>query len=118
MVDHVQVGQTIRTGVLQTIELPPPVPAGDPDHADLVIICAEEVRSIAKRHANRGSDSKQGYATVYNKCSQEVKDKLKALDGLGPHRQINLFMSLASKLKGCAWDSMTTSRRFTTSSKQ
>ena len=43
------VAQTIRTGVLQTIDLPPPVPVNDPEADDLIIIREELVRSVAKR---------------------------------------------------------------------
>ena len=32
------VAQTIRIGVLQTIDLPPPVPANDPEADDLIIV--------------------------------------------------------------------------------
>ena len=43
------VAQTIRTGVLQTIDLPPPIPANDPEADDLIIVREEVVREVAKR---------------------------------------------------------------------
>ena len=74
------VSQTIRTGVLQTIDLPPPVPANDPNAADLAIARVEVVRSVAKRRITLNQDFKKGFATVYYQCSQEVRDKLESLD--------------------------------------
>ena len=42
------VAQTIRTGVLQTLDLPPPIPANDPEADDLIIVREEVVRAVAK----------------------------------------------------------------------
>ena len=75
------VAQKIRTGVLQTIDLPSPVPANDPDAADLTIIRVEVVRAVAKRRINLNQDLNKGFDTVYDQCSQEVRDKLELLDG-------------------------------------
>ena len=66
------VAQTIRTGVLQTIDLPPPVPANDPDADDLVIVREEVVRAVAKRRITLNQYLKKGFATVYDQCSQEA----------------------------------------------
>jgi hypothetical protein len=60
------------------IALPPPVNANDSDKADLEIICVEVVKSVAKRRQKLEESLKKGYATVYDQCSQEVWDKLKA----------------------------------------
>ncbi len=71
------VAETVRTGRAQIIELPPTV---DPDAADVddqKIIRAEV---IAKRRLKLAESLKKGYATVYDQCSQEVKDKLEATD--------------------------------------
>ena len=74
------VAETIRTGVLQTIALPPPVPANDRDADDLIIV-REVVRAVAKRCITINQDLKKGFATVYDQCSQEVRDKLESSDG-------------------------------------
>ena len=67
------VAQTIRIGVLQTIDLPPPVPANEPEADDLIIVREEVVRSVAKRRITLKQDLKKGFATVYGQCSQEVR---------------------------------------------
>ncbi len=67
-----------RTGTAQSIALPPPVNANAPDKADLDIICVEVVKSVAKRRQKLEESLKRGYATVYDQCSEEVRDKLKA----------------------------------------
>ena len=75
------VAQTIRTGVIQTINLPPPFPVNNPDADDLTIARVEEVRVVAKRRITLNKYLKKGFATVYDQCSQEVRDKLELLDG-------------------------------------
>ena len=70
------VAQTIRTGVPQTIDLPPPVPVKDPDADDLILVREEVVRAVAKRRITLNQDLKKGFATVYGQCSQEVRDKV------------------------------------------
>ena len=75
------VAQTIRTGVLQTINLPPPIPENDPGVDDLTIVSVEVVRTVAKRRINLNQYLKKGFDTVYYQCSQEVKDKLDSSDG-------------------------------------
>ena len=72
------VAETIRTRTVHAIPLPPPVNANASDKADLKIICAEVVKSVAKRRQKLEESLKKGYATVYDQCSQEVRDKLKA----------------------------------------
>ena len=49
-----------------------------PDKADLEVIRVEVVKSVAKRRQKLEESLKKGYATVYDQCSQEVQDKLKA----------------------------------------
>ena len=73
--------KTIRTGVLQTIDLPPPIPANNPDVDDLTIVRVEVVRAVAKRRITLNQDLNKGFATVYDQCSQEVRDKLESSDG-------------------------------------
>ena len=70
------VAQTIRPGVLQTIYLPPPVPANDPDADDLIIFIEEVVRAVTKRRINLNQYLNKGFATVYDQCSQKVREKL------------------------------------------
>ncbi len=72
------VAKTIRTGTAQTIALPPPVNANAPDKVDLDVICVEVVKSATKRQQKLEESLKKGYATVYDQCSEEVQDKLKA----------------------------------------
>ena len=75
------VAQKIRTGVLQTIDLPPPIPANNPDVDDLTIVRLEVVRAVAKRRITLNKDLKKRFSTVYDQCSQEVRDKLESSDG-------------------------------------
>jgi hypothetical protein len=70
--------ETIRKGVAQMIALPPPVDTNAPDKVDLELIHVEVVKSVAKRQQKLEESLKKGYATVYDQCSQEVRDKLKA----------------------------------------
>jgi len=72
------VAETIRTGTAQTIALPGAVDPNDPEKADLELIRTEVVKSVAKRRQKLEESLKKGYATVYDQCSQEVRDKLKA----------------------------------------
>ncbi len=72
------VAETIRMGTTQRIALPAAVNANAPDKADLEVICVEVVKSVAKRRQKLEESLKKGYATVYDQCSQEVRDKLKA----------------------------------------
>ncbi len=71
------VAETIRTGTAQKIDLPAAVDPNAPDKADLELICIEVVKSVAKRRQKLEESLKKGYATVYDQCSQEVRDKLK-----------------------------------------
>ena len=71
------VAETIRMGTAQKIDLPAAVDPNAPDKADLELICIEAVKSVAKRRQKLEESLKKGYATVYDQCSQEVRDKLK-----------------------------------------
>ena len=71
----------IRTGVLQTIDLPSPVSANDPDADKLTIVRVEVVKAVAKRRITLNQDLKKGFGTVYDQCYQEVRDKLESSDG-------------------------------------
>ena len=70
----------VRTGREQTILLPAAVDASAPNAADLKIIRDKEVKTIAKRRLKLQDSLKKGYATIYNQCLQEVRDKLEATD--------------------------------------
>jgi hypothetical protein len=74
------VAQTVQTRKQQTLSLPPPVDPNAPDKANLEIIQAEEVKSVAKRRQKLNAAPKKNFATVYDQCSQEVWDKLENLD--------------------------------------
>jgi hypothetical protein len=74
------VAKTVRTGTEQTIALPSAVDVSAPNAADLKIIRDKEVKTIAKRRLKLQDSLKKGYATVYDQCSQEVRDKLEATD--------------------------------------
>ncbi len=73
------VAEMIRMGTAQTIALPPPVDANASDKADLEIIRVEVVKSVVKRRQKFEESLKKGYANMYDQCSQEVRDKLKAM---------------------------------------
>ena len=64
------IAQTIRTGVLQKIDLSPPVPANDPEADDLIIVREEVVRAVSKRRITLNQDLKKEFATVYDQCYQ------------------------------------------------
>jgi len=74
------VAETVRTGRQQIIKLPPAVDPNDFDADNQRIIRAEEVKTIAKRRLKLSESLKKGYATVYDQCSQEVRDKLEGTD--------------------------------------
>jgi hypothetical protein len=72
------VAKTARTRSQQIIALPLAVDESVADVEDQKIIRAEEVKPVVKRRLKLEDALKKGYATVYNQCSQEVKDKLEA----------------------------------------
>ncbi len=74
------VNKTVRSEREQTIVLPDAVDPNTPDAADLTIIRAKEVKTIVKRRLKLQDFLKKGYATVYDQCSQEVRDKLEATE--------------------------------------
>ncbi len=47
---------------------------------DLEIIRTEEVKTVAKRRLKLVKSLKKGYATVYNQCSDMVKEKLEGTE--------------------------------------
>jgi hypothetical protein len=93
------VAKTVRTGREQIIALPPAVDPNAPDAADLAITSAEEVKTVAKRRLKLAESLKKGYVTVYDQCSQEVKDKLEATDDWEVTQRDQLLYKLISKIK-------------------
>jgi hypothetical protein len=93
------VAETVRTGREQTIPLPAAVDASAPDAADLKIIRDEEVKTIAKRRLKLQDSLKKGYATIYDQCSQEVRDKLEATDDLDKTQRDQSLHELIQKIE-------------------
>ena len=72
------VAETVQTGMEQIIALPPPVDTNAADADDQKIVREEAVRAIAKRKAKLDNALTKGFATVYDQCLLEVRDKLEA----------------------------------------
>jgi hypothetical protein len=89
----------VRTRREQIIPLPPAVDANAPDAADLNIIRAEDVKTIAKRRLKLSDSLKNGFATVFDQCSQEVKDKLESSEDWEETQKNQLLHELISKIK-------------------
>ena len=70
------VAETVWTGKEQIIALPPAIDPNAADADNQKIIREEAVRAIAKRKAKLDNALKKGFATVYDQCSLEVRDKL------------------------------------------
>jgi predicted transcriptional regulator len=68
----------VRTGREQIIKLPPAIDPNAADANNHRISRAEEVKTIAKRRLKIAKSLKKTYATLYDQCLQEIKDKLKA----------------------------------------
>ena len=101
------VAKIIRKGVVQMIALPPPIDTNAPDKADLELIRVEVVKSIAKRRQKLKESLKKGYATVYNQCLQEVRDKLKAIKDWDVVQSEQLLHKLIRRIEKIVWDLMT-----------
>ena len=95
------VAETVRTGKLQTVTLPPPIDTTASAAEDQKIIREEAVQAITKRKAKLDSALKKGYATVWDQCSLEVRDKLEASNDWEhtQERQHSLH-ELISKIQG------------------
>ena len=93
------VAKTVRTGREQIIKLPPAINPNATNANDQKIIRAEEVKMIAKRRLKLAESLKQGYATLYNQCLQEVKDKLKATDNWASIQRDKLRHELINKIE-------------------
>jgi hypothetical protein len=89
----------VRTGKKQLIKLPPAVDENATNVNDQKIIRAEEVKTVAKRHLKLEDVLKKAYATVYDQCSQEVKDKLEATNDWEFIQQDQSLHELIQKVK-------------------
>ena len=75
--------ETIKTGKVQTIVLPPAIPEGTTDAEkanarDDNIFKNVQISAIGKRSIKLEEALNKGFAIVYNQCSEGVKSKLKA----------------------------------------
>ena len=101
------VAKMVRTSKKQIIELPPAVDESAADAEDQkiirealeAIIRAEEVKTVAKRQLKLGEALKKGYATIYNQCSQEVRDKLESTDDWDKTQKEQSLEELIRKIK-------------------
>ena len=93
------VAKTVHTNKKQIIELPPAVDESAADAEDQKIIRAEEVKTVAKRRLKLGEVLKKGYATVYDQCSQEVRDKLESTDDWDKTQKEQSLKELIRKIK-------------------
>ncbi len=79
--------------------LPPAVNPNSADADNQKIIREEAVRAIAKRKAKLDNALKKGFATVYNQCSLEVRDKLEASDEWNKVQREQSLHDLISKIE-------------------
>ena len=93
------VAETMRTGKLQTIALPPPIDTAASNTEDQKIIREEAVRAIAKRKAKLDSALKKGFTTVWDQCSLEVRDKLEASNDWERTQREQSLHELISKIE-------------------
>jgi hypothetical protein len=92
--------QMVRTGQKQTIDLPPSIDPNAPVAEDLNTIRVEEVKPVAKRRLKLEDTLKKVYAIVYDQCSQEVCDKLKAKEDWERTQKEQSLNELIQKIKG------------------
>jgi hypothetical protein len=94
------VAEAIRVVRAQVIKLPPPINESAANADDQKTIQAEEVNMIAKRRLSKLAESlKKGYTTIYDQCSQEVKDKLKATEDWEATQKNQSLHELIQKIK-------------------
>ena len=86
-------------GKEQIIALPPAVNPNAVDADDQKIIWEEAVRAIAKRKVKLDNALKKGFATVYDQCSLEVRDKLEASDEWDRVQREQSLHDLISKIE-------------------
>jgi hypothetical protein len=93
------VTETVQTGKEQIIVLLPAVNPNAADADDQKIIQEEAVRAIAKRKAKLDNALKKGFATVYNQCSLEVRDKLEVSNEWDRVQREQSLHNLISKIE-------------------
>ncbi len=93
------VAEMVRSGREQTIALPDAVDPNAPDAADLTIIRAKEVKTIAKRRLKLQDSLRKGCATVNEQCSQEVRDKLEATEDWERTQRNQILHKLIQKIE-------------------
>ena len=93
------VAETIRTGTAQSIGLPAAVDPNAPDAKDLETIRTEMVKTVAKRRQKLEESIRKGYATVYEQCSQQVKDKLEGTADWERTQNDQLLHDLINKIE-------------------
>ena len=93
------VAETVCTRKQQTIDLPPPINNNDPNAEDLKIVCAEEVKSVAKCWLKLEESPKKGYGTVYSQCAEEIRDKLKSSNDWERIQKAQSLHELITKIK-------------------
>jgi hypothetical protein len=93
------VTETVRTEKEQLIALPPAINPNVADAVDQKIIQDEVIRDIAKQKAKLDSVLKKGYATVWDQCSQEVRDKLESSNNWDKIQREQLLHHLINKIK-------------------
>ncbi len=74
------IAKTVRRGKEQVITLPPPINQTAADAEDQIIIREEAIRAIAKQKAKLDSALKKGVVTIWDQCSQDMRDKLETRD--------------------------------------
>jgi hypothetical protein len=89
----------VRTGKGQVIALLLAMDLNAPDATDQKIIQEEVIRAIAKCKAILDSALKKGCATVWDQCSQDVRDKLEASDNWDWIQREQLLHNLITKIK-------------------
>jgi hypothetical protein len=93
------VAETVQTGKKQTIKLPAAVDKNAPDKEDLDIIRNEEIKSVAKRQQKLRESLMKGFATVYEQCSREVKEKPENTENWEAIQREQCLHSLIQKIK-------------------
>jgi hypothetical protein len=91
--------EMVRTRKKQVIELPPPIDKNAADAEDQKIICAKEVKTVAKRQLKLGDVLKKGFASIYDQCSQEVKDELEAMHNWDKTQREQSLSTLIQKIE-------------------
>ncbi len=83
----------------QVMALPPPIDQAAVDIKDQKIMRKEVVQAIAKQRARLNSTLKKGYAMVWDQCSQQVCDKLKASKDWEHMQREQLLHKLITKME-------------------